>query len=81
MLYHVPSHVCKYDLPLRDLLFWIYTNKPVFIWFKGNAATIPGTKALTYKVDNGLIEGVLQEGNGTPLQYSCLENPVDGGAW
>jgi len=22
-----------------------------------------------------------REGNGTPLQYSCLENPVDGGAW
>ena len=21
------------------------------------------------------------EGDGTPLQYSCLENPVDGGAW
>ena len=21
------------------------------------------------------------EGSGTPLQYSCLENPVDGGAW
>ena len=21
------------------------------------------------------------EGNGTPLQYSCLENPVDGGTW
>ena len=21
------------------------------------------------------------ESNGTPLQYSCLENPVDGGAW
>ena len=19
--------------------------------------------------------------NGTPLQYSCLENPMDGGAW
>ena len=25
-----------------------------------------------------LISG---EGNGTPLQYSCLENPMDGGAW
>ena len=24
---------------------------------------------------------MLGEGNGTPLQYSCLENPVDGGAW
>ena len=21
------------------------------------------------------------EGNGTPLQFSCLENPMDGGAW
>jgi len=21
------------------------------------------------------------EGHGTPLQYSCLENPMDGGAW
>ena len=24
---------------------------------------------------------VFVEGNGTPLQYSCLENPMDGGAW
>ena len=24
---------------------------------------------------------VFGEGNGTPLQYSCLENPMDGGAW
>ena len=23
----------------------------------------------------------LREGNGTPLQYSCLENPMGGGAW
>ena len=23
----------------------------------------------------------LGEGNGTPLQYSCLENPMDGRAW
>ena len=24
---------------------------------------------------------VIVEGNGTPLQYSCLENPMGGGAW
>ena len=24
---------------------------------------------------------VNREGNGTPLQYSCLENPIGGGAW
>ena len=24
---------------------------------------------------------MIGEGNGTPLHYSCLENPMDGGAW
>ena len=34
--------------------------------------------------DLGLILGLGKspgEGNGNPLQYSCLENPMDGGAW
>ena len=46
---------------------------------------------VTYKM-NGLVRsgnpkaGVeviasLSSSNGNPLQYSCLENPVDGGAW
>ena len=26
-------------------------------------------------------EDPLEEGNGNPLQYSCLENPKDRGAW
>ena len=26
------------------------------------------------------LGGASGEGNGTPLQYSCLENPMDGGA-
>ena len=30
---------------------------------------------------NQEINTWLGEGNGTPLQYSCLENPMDGGAW
>ena len=29
----------------------------------------------------GPIELLYGEGNGTPLQYSCLENPMDRGAW
>ena len=28
-----------------------------------------------------LLSDFFGEGNGTPLQYSCLENPMDGGAW
>src|SRR5574337_667998 len=34
--------------------------------------------------DLGLLPGSGRfsgEGNGNPLQYSCLENPMDGGAW
>ena len=29
----------------------------------------------------GVAKSQTREGNGTPLQYSCLENPMDGGAW
>ena len=28
-----------------------------------------------------LVVYISREGNGTPLQYSCLENPMDRGAW
>ena len=34
--------------------------------------------------DPGSVPGLGRspgEGNGNPLQYSCLENPMDGGAW
>ena len=27
------------------------------------------------------LDAYIGEGNGTPLQYSCLENPMDGGPW
>ena len=29
----------------------------------------------------GRLDSIPREGNGTPLHYSCLENPMDGGAW
>ena len=42
-------------------------------------------KASAYNAgDPGSIPGLGRfpgEGNGNPLQYSCLENPVDRGAW
>ena len=42
-------------------------------------------KASAYDAgDPGLIPGSGRcpgEGNGNPLQYSCLENPMDGEAW
>ena len=52
------------------------------------AFQLPGSsdnKASAYSVEDlGLIPGLGRsagEGNGNPLQYSCLENPMDRGAW
>ena len=42
------------------------------------------SKEPAYSADQGLIPGSGRppgEGNGSPLQYSCLENPIDRGAW
>ena len=60
-------------------------------WFKAGYASLmdfPGGadgKASAYNAgDPGSIPGLGRspgEGNGNPLQYSCLENPMDGGAW
>ena len=47
--------------------------------------TISDGKASAYNAGNlGLIPGLGRysgEGNGNPLQYSCLGNPMDRGAW
>ena len=34
-----------------------------------------------YILDCILLAFITGEGNGTPLQYACLENPMGGGAW
>ena len=33
------------------------------------------------KTSTGQLGSAAREGNGTPFQYSCLENPMDGGVW
>ena len=53
-------------------------------WIRAHFTGSDG-KASAYNVgDLGSIPGSGRfpgEGNGNPLQYSCLENPMDGGAW
>ena len=36
---------------------------------------------LLYYPVRGMLRNKIGEGNGNPLQYFCLENPVDRGAW
>ena len=55
-------------------------NKFFMVFPSGSAVKNPPANA----GDVSLIPGsgrVPGEGNGNPLQYSCLENPRDGGAW
>ena len=66
---------------------WIIENAREFqknIYFIGFPGSLDG-KASAYNVgDLGLIPGSGRspgEGNGNPLQYSCLENPMDQGSW
>ena len=47
----------------------VVKNLPANAEDTGDTGSIPGS---------GRSHG---EGNGNPLQYSCLENPMDGGAW
>ena len=39
------------------------------------------TNMLKHNLIQKCLAGSLREGDGTPLRYSCLENPMDGGAW
>ena len=36
---------------------------------------------IPYELSYNKYTYLIGEGNGNPLQYSCLENPMDGGAW
>ena len=61
--------------PLQHLLF------VDFLSFPGGS---DGKVSACNAGDPGSIPGLGRspgEGNGNPLQYSCLENPTDGGAW
>ena len=59
-------HILDYILNAASVLYKKFTCNA---GDTGDAGLIPGS---------GRSSG---EGNGNPLQYSCLENPMDRGAW
>ena len=57
---------------------------PFFYKFEEVSGGSDGKESACNVVDRGLIPGSGRspgEGNGNPLQYSCLENPMDREAW
>ena len=68
-------HVCKYMYICVCMYLYMHMGFPggsevkASAWNAGDLGSIPGL---------GRSSG---EGNGNPLQYSCLENPMEGGGW
>ena len=84
-LYRWSTSVCLFILLLMGnglVSFLPVVNKTAM---DGGFPGSSNSKASAYNEgDLGLIPGSERspgEGNGNPLQYSCLENPMDGGAW
>ena len=68
-----PTHILEGNL--------LYSKSTDLKGFFGGS---DGKESACNAVDPGLIPGSGRspaEGNGNPLQYSCLENPMDGGVW
>ena len=72
------------DPPEEDMA----THSIILAWRipveKGFPGTSDGKESACNVGDPGSVPGYrrsLGEGNGNLLQYSCLENPMDGGTW
>ena len=79
-------YMCTY-LCVTESLCWVPETK-ITLWTNHASAGLPGGSdgkdSASSAGDPGLIPGSVRspgEGTGTPLQYSCLENPMDRGAW
>ena len=76
--------ILKSDIPLDPINTFLEWDFEIIVQLTSFPGGSDG-KASACNVGNpGSIPGVGSspgEGNGNPLQHSCLENPVDGGAW
>ena len=75
-------HSSKASILSRSAFFTVQLSHP----YMANGKTLALTRQtfvgkVMSLLFNMLSRMVIGEGNGTPLQYSCLENPMDGRAW
>ena len=74
-LSQLPEYVCHPRRPKCLVEGWLGDYIIQFVWI-----------ALVYTYSSGILliaptSITVGEGDGTPLRYSCLENPRDGGSW
>ena len=71
---------------MRDWEAWLPRGHRVRHNLMTETVTIPSSRNFPGNIGRiserfQMKYGTFGEGSGTPLQYSCLENPMDGGAW
>ena len=79
----------KYNKILHTSVFLSTTFQGLYVYLEvyiimGVPGGSDGKESACTAGDPGSILGLRRssgEGNGNPLQYSCLENFIDGGAW
>ena len=77
-------HPCFTNYIILLFFFNWLSNIPLYIWATNFTGGSDGKAAVCNVGDPGSIPGLGRspgEGNDNPLQYYCLENPTDKGAW
>ena len=80
-------HPCQNQLTVDVwVYFWILVSIPlIYVWAPQVAPVVKNLPAIAGDIrDLGLIPvlgSFPRGGHGNPLQHSCLENPMDRGAW
>ena len=77
---------CKMVQPLRKTVWWFLIELTIHLphgFPAGTSGKQPTCQCRRHKRPrfNPWVARFPGEGNGNPLQYSCLENPMDRGAW
>ena len=82
------GHDWTTSLSLFTFMHWRRKWQPTPVFLPGESqgwrslwAAIHGVAQIQTRLKQLSMHACIGEGNGNPLQYSCLKNPRDGGAW
>ena len=80
LLFNMLSKLVITFLPRSKRLLISWMQSPSTVIFKPPKIKSATVSTVSPSICHEVM-GLDGEGNGNPLQYSCLENPMDGGAW
>ena len=79
LLFNMLSRLVIAFLPRSNRLFISWLQSPSAVILEPKKIKTVTVSIVSPFICHEVMD--LGENNGTPLQYSCLENPMDGGAW